>query len=263
MRVRLRRLSARHPPAGWADIPRQLGVFAAAYLCYRAVAVLAAGDARAAFAHARAVAGVERAMHIFVEPAVQAWASHSRLLIDLAGWAYVNAQFTVMIAALVFVYFRRHASYRPFRDTLLVAMALAIPCYALYPTAPPRLLPGLGFSDSVAHATGLSFSPTTAWFASIANPYAAIPSMHIAFALIVGRNLAAAWRRRVLRLAASAYPALIAFVVIATANHFLLDVLLGVLAALAAFAVRGGARLLRRARTGSWEIATAPSGATG
>jgi hypothetical protein len=260
MRARLRLLGARHLPAGWPDVPRQMLVFGSAYVCYRAVASLADSDPGAAFAHARDVIGLERTLHVFVEPQVQAWASGSHLLITIASWVYVNAQFTLMAAALAYVYFREHSSYRRLRDTLLVAMALAVACYAIFPTAPPRFLPEWGFVDTVSETTGLHLSHASSWFEGLVNPYAAVPSMHIAFAVIVSSSLARLSRLRALRLLWRTYPFLIAFVVVATGNHYLLDTVLGALTALAA---RSAVALRGRLRARTWPIAPARSAGAG
>ena len=101
-------LQARALPHGWLDVLRQVSLFAAAYLAYRLVRGLVEGDANAAFAHARDVISLERTLHIFVEPSVQAWASGSHLLMDSSSWLYVNAQTTVTVGALVYLYLRHN-----------------------------------------------------------------------------------------------------------------------------------------------------------
>src|SRR2546425_8478603 len=104
MLARARFLLARAAPNGWFDIIRQLALFAAAYYLYRIVRGAVDGRAAAAFQHARNLINVERTLHFFVEPSVQAWASGSGFLIDVASWIYINAQISITVGALVFIY---------------------------------------------------------------------------------------------------------------------------------------------------------------
>jgi hypothetical protein len=254
--ARARLLQARVLPRGWLDVLRQVSLFAAAYLAYRLARGLVEGDANTAFAHARDVISVERTLHIFVEPSVQAWASGSHLLMDVSSWLYVNAQTTVTLGALVYLYLRHNRSFYFVRNMFMIAMLIALVGYVVFPTAPPRFMPEWGFIDSVSDVTGVGLSHTSASLSALFNPYAAVPSMHVAFALMVGWPLARLVRPRALRVAWLLYPFLMAFVIVATANHFIIDALLGALTAgLAAY----GARWLARARPGAWRFSTAPT----
>ncbi len=154
MAARARSLQARLLPHGWLDALRQVTLFALAYFAYRLVRGFAEGDANAAFAHARDLISLERGMHLFVEPSVQAWASGSHFVILLASWLYVNAQGPITIAALLYVYMRHNSSFYFVRNMFLIAMAIALVAYIVFPTAPPRFLPEWGFTDTrrVLHA---------------------------------------------------------------------------------------------------------------
>jgi len=228
-------------PSTWVDLARQVGYFALAYGAYRVVRGMVANDGTAAFQHAREVIAFERSLHIFVEPAVQAWASSSYTVMAIAGWLYVNAQFTITVLALLFLYFYRNSTFITVRNTLLIALGLALIGYYLYPTAPPRFLPEWGFVESVSLKTGLKLSESSPLFNDFFNPYAAIPSMHIAFALIIGWPLARETRFLLVRALWVLYPLLIAFVIIATGNHFILDTILGVITAALARLLAGWA----------------------
>ena len=130
-------------------------------------------------------------------------------------------------------------------------MAIALVGYVAFPTAPPRFMPEWGFIDSVSDVTGVHVSHSSASLSSLLNPYAAVPSMHVAFALMVGWPLARRVRPRALRVVWVLYPFLMTFVIVATANHFITDALLGALtAALAAY----GASRLAQARPGVWRF---------
>jgi membrane-associated phospholipid phosphatase len=255
MATRLRLLQARILPNGWLDVIRQVLLFGAAYLGYRLVRGMVEGRASAAFQHARDLIRIEETLHLFVEPSVQAWASGSVLLMDVSSWLYVNAQTTVTVGALVYLYLRHNRSFYFVRNMFMIAMVIALVGYAVFPTAPPRFMPEWGFVDSVSAFTGVHVSHASATMSALLNPYAAVPSMHVAFALMIGWPLARLVRWRVLRVLWLLYPLLMAFVIIATANHFILDAMFGALTAgISAY----GARWLARARPAVWRFSPAP-----
>ena len=256
MVARARLLQARVLPHGWLDALRQVSLFAAAYFAYRLVRGLVEGDANAAFAHARDVITLETRLHLFVEPSVQAWASGSHLLMVLASWLYVNAQTTITLTALLYLYLRRNSSFYFVRNMFMIAMAIALVGYIVFPTAPPRFMPEYGFIDTVSDLTGVHVSHSSAAMTSLINPYAAVPSVHVAFALMIGWPLAKLSKHSIVRIAWAIYPFLIAFVIIVTANHFIFDALLG---ALTAGASAYGARWLARARPAVWRFSAVPT----
>jgi hypothetical protein len=238
-----------HLPHGPADLARQVALFSAALYAYSLVRGFAdePGAVETAFDNARSVIGIERALNVFVEPSIQAWAMGSSLVVDAASWLYLNAQTSVTLGALLFIYLRRNESFYFVRNMLMVAMALALVGYVVFPTAPPRFLPEWGFFDSVSDFAGVPSDSATA--DALFNPYAAIPSMHVAYALMMGWSLARLVRHRVAAGWWWAYPFVVTFVIVATANHFFLDAVVGALVAgLAALT----ARELGRARPAAW-----------
>jgi hypothetical protein len=247
-----RQLQARALPRGYADAVRQFALFAAAYYSYRIVRGQVDGRAAAAFEHARSLIDIERTLHVFVEPSVQAWGSGSGLLMDAASWIYINAQTTVTVSALVWLYLFRNSSFYFVRNMMVVAMCIALVGYIVYPTAPPRFLPEWGFFDAVADFTGVRADSVAV--NTLFNPYAAVPSMHVAFALMIGIPLARLIRWPALRVFWALYPLLITFVIVVTGNHFLADAFLGALTA----GVSGySAWWLARARPAAWAFAPA------
>jgi membrane-associated phospholipid phosphatase len=258
MVARARLLQARVLPHGWLDALRQISLFGCAYLAYRLVRGLVEGDANAAFAHASDLISIERTLHVFVEPSIQAWASGSHVVMVIASWLYVNAQTSVTFGALLYLYLRHNRNFYFVRNMFMIAMAIALVAYTVFPTAPPRFLPEWGFIDSVSDFTGVRVSHASASMSSLFNPYAAVPSMHVAFALMVGWPLARLTRRRVVKAVWLLYPFLMAFVIVVTANHFIVDALLG---ALTAGASAYGASWLARARPHVWRFSTVSSAA--
>ena len=253
MLARARLLQARVLPHGWLDVLRQVSLFASAYLAYRLVRGLVEHNANVAFAHARDLISLERALHLFVEPSIQAWASGSHAAMLGASWLYVNAQTSVMIAALLYLYLRHNRNFYFVRNMFMIAMAIALVGYTVFPTAPPRFMPEWGFIDSVSDFTGVHISHASASASAVFNPYAAVPSMHVAFALMIGWPLARLTRNRVVRVLWLFYPLLMTFVIVVTANHFIFDALLG---ALTAGASAYGATWLARARPAVWRFSS-------
>jgi len=252
MLARARSLQARALPHGWPDVIRQLALFAAAYYGYRVVRGAVYGRAGTAFENARNLIDAERALHVFVEPTVQAWASGSHLVVDVASWIYINCQTTITLSALIWLYLFRNESFYFVRNMMVVGMVLALIGYIVLPTAPPRFFPEWGFVDSVAQFTGVRSDSVA--IDALFNPYAAVPSMHVAFALMIGWPLARLVRWNVLRVFWGAYPFLVTFVIVITANHFLADAFLGACTAgIAAYT----ASWLARARPAAWAFAPA------
>jgi hypothetical protein len=124
----------------------------------------------------------------------------------------------------------------------------------VFPTAPPRYLPEWGFTDTVSNFVGTHTANTAS---VLYNPYAAIPSMHVAFALMLGFSGAALTRTRWLRPLWYVYPGLISLVVVVTANHFWVDAALG--AIVAALSYYGASYALARARPEAWAWRAAPA----
>jgi len=257
MVARARRLQERVLPHGWLDALRQVSLFGLAYLGYRLVRGVVEGNANEAFAHARDLISLERGMHLFVEPSIQTWASGSHLVMVVSSWIYVNAQTSVTIAALLFLYLRHNDSFYFVRNMFMIAMGIALIGYVVFPTAPPRFMPEWGFVDSVSDFTHVSINAHSSSISALTNLYAAVPSMHVAFALMIGWTLARLVRSPLARVAWMAYPFMMAFVIIVTANHFILDALLG---ALTAGASAYGASRLARVRPSVWRFSsvTAP-----
>ena len=251
MVARARLLQARVLPHGWGDVLRQFSLFLAAYFAYRLARGLVEGRATAAFQHARQLISIERTLHLFVEPSVQAWASGSHLVMVIASWTYVNAQGPVTIGALLYLYVRHNGNFYFVRNMFMIAMAIALVGYTVFPTAPPRFMPEWGFIDTVADLTPVNVSHTSASMSAFFNPYAAVPSMHVAFALMIGWPLARLSRRSPVRILWVLYPFVMTFVIVVTANHFIADALLG---ALTAGASAYGASWLARARPSVWRF---------
>jgi hypothetical protein len=172
---------------------------------------------------------------------------------DLLAWLYLNAQFTVTMGALVYIYLRHNSSFYFVRNMFAVAMWTANLGFMLFPTAPPRFFPEWGFTDSVANLTHVGHDSVAV--NSLVNQYAAIPSMHVAFALMIAVPLARLSKHRVTRMIWTVYPLVVVLVIISTANHFLTDAFLG--ACTAAFGAWTATTLARAREAWAFEPAKA------
>jgi membrane-associated phospholipid phosphatase len=227
-------------PRGWAHFGLQVGIWLGFYVSYLGVRSVADRNPAQAFVNGFRVIDLEqRLTHTLVEQTAQRAADSSHILLTAAAWTYWNSEFTAIGLALLWVYVRRYEHFARFRNTILLANVLGLIGYVVMPTAPPWMFPREGFVDGVNHSGGLL---------QLANPYAAMPSLHAADALIVGVFLVWTSRRRSSKLVWALWPAWVWFCVMATANHYLLDVLAGIAVALFSLALVAWApRLARRA----------------
>lgn len=225
-------------PHGRRDFARQLVIwfgFAIAYQIARGLSDRGAGEA---FANARHVIRVEERLGAFFEPDLQRpVVEMGGLLLHAVNWTYWLSQFAVVGLALLWIYLRRNQIYLRVRNTIIVANTLGLIGYVAMPTAPPRFFPELGFTDTLAHTEALNHGTSLVELAS--NPYAAMPSLHATDALIIGFSLAMVVRPRILKVLFSVWPLWVSFSLVATGNHFWLDIGAGVvLAAVGAWLAR-------------------------
>ena len=239
---------ARVLPKGPLDLLRQIVLFCGAYWLYRIARGMVDSRAAEAFDNARAVIDVERGLGLFFEPAVHAWATSHALIIDASSWMYLNSHFVVTTFALAWIYLRRNEHFYFVRNMFMVSMGIALVGYVALPTAPPRFMPEWGFSDSVAAFTGVRADSGSADL--LFNPFAAVPSMHVAFALMLGVAMARLTRRRWAQVLWLAYPPVVSFVVVVTANHWWIDGFLGAVVALVSAVCAHG--VFARARPAAW-----------
>jgi hypothetical protein len=251
----LHRLTTRIFPHGPLDALRQVLLFVVAYYAYRLSrgAIDGQSGTALAFEHARHLITLEQATGLDFEATVQSWSSGWNIAIDIASWIYINAQTTICLAALIYIYMFRNERFYFVRNMFVVAMAIALVGYIVYPTAPPRFFPEWGFQDAVAEFTGVDPNSDVKVNA-LFNPYAAVPSMHCCNAIIIGWSLAQMTKWRPARIAWAFYPVVMFWVVVATGNHWTIDAILGAATAALSFYA---ARWLARARPEAWAFSPA------
>ncbi|HWN72830.1 MAG TPA: phosphatase PAP2 family protein, partial [Solirubrobacterales bacterium] len=212
-------------PQGWGDLGRQIGILVGVDLIYELGRGIADSSKTEAMAHGAQVIDFERATGTFFEPSAQAFFLPAHWTIDLANQLYLNAQFSIALGFLVWLYLFRNESYYFVRNMFVVSMGFALVGYTLYPTAPPRMFPQDGFVDTITDFSGVNHDSSLAKV--FINPYAAVPSMHCAFAAMIGCTGVRVCRHWWSRAFWAAWPLLIAWVVVVTGNHYWVDVALG------------------------------------
>lgn len=178
----------------------------------------------AAFAHGQGIYNLERSLHLTPELTLNRWlAAHHTLGAVLSDY-YDNAHFVVTLGLLGWLWWKRADIYRPLRTALVLMNVLGLAVFWLYPVAPPRML--AGFSDVVANTSAFA-SFHSGSLAQAANQYAAMPSLHMAWAawcsLVMWQLSSRLW----VRVVAVLYPCLTCVAVLSTGNHYLLNVIAG------------------------------------
>ena len=239
---RVAALGRRVLPRGWRDFAIQLVIWFGFYFTYLGVRHLTYSTPGKALGNGLRVISLEqRLTHHLFELTVERVADSSSLLLTAAAWTYWNSEFTVIGLALLWVYLRRHEGFNRFRNTILLANIIGLVGFLLMPTAPPWMFPHMGFVDGVNHSSAL--------LKTLGNPYAAMPSLHAADALIVGWFLVSTSKTLWAKALWALWPLWVWFCVVATANHYLLDVLAGIGVAVAAIlATAWTPRVLARIR---------------
>jgi membrane-associated phospholipid phosphatase len=230
-----------HP--GWFE----LAVFAAAYLTYFGVRALTQGNVGRAVDNALEIVHVERRFDLDWEDALQGLVLGERALVDAVNAMYIWGHWPLLVVGGVLLYHLGRREYRRLRNVVLISGGVGLLVFALFPVAPPRLA-GVGLQDTITVHAGAYRSALPP---ALVNEYAAMPSFHAGWNLLLGIELFRASRHLLVRGFALVMPATMAFAVIATANHYVLDVVGGAAAVIAALGLvswleargRGRARL--------------------
>jgi len=224
------------------NLAAEAAVVVGLYALYEMSRGLVANDPPVAEHHARMVVSLERSLHVFVEGHIQNAAGALPGLVGTLGFFYLTLHLAVTGACLIWLHRRRPQVFPFVRSTLLLASALALVGYLTFPTAPPRLA-GIGIADTISDG---DVSLNHGLVSSLYNPFAAVPSMHFGYAIVVGVTLVRYGNHLVLRVLGALYPTLVLLVIVATGNHFLFDAAAG--AAVAAIAA-GVCALVARSRS--------------
>jgi hypothetical protein len=193
---------------------------------------LRTGGRERAARNAERILALERRLGLDVEPALQGLLLPRTRVVAALNIAYVTLNVGLTVGWLVHLFRRCDPRFHRLRRAAVLTTLGAQPVFLLFPVAPPRTLDG--FVDTIAEVSGLDLE--RGLVAEVYDPIAAMPSIHVAYAVVTAAGITATARRPWLRRAAPAYPPLVAFVVFATANHYALDAVAG--AGLAGAALR-------------------------
>lgn len=208
----------------------QLLLVAAAAGCYFLVRGLTEGDEALALDNAGSILDLERTLHLDLEAGLQRVVLERRLWVTIANWIYMWGHWPVIGVSLLALYIVNRRDYVVLRNAMFLSGAVGLVIFATYPVAPPRLLPpDAGYIDTV---TTWSNSYRVMQPPALVNKYAAMPSFHVGWNLLVGITMIRSFRNRWIRGVAGVFPLLMAFAVIATANHYVLDLIVGIAIAL-------------------------------
>jgi hypothetical protein len=217
----------------------QVLLVAAAIAAYFTARGFTEADPSRALKHAQAVIDFEQRHHLHDELALQKLVLGHGRVIDVLNWIYIWGHWPVIVAVLIWLLRTHPEPYRLLRNAIFISGAIGIVVFVLYPVAPPRLA-GIGLVDTVttqSHAYRVLQPP------AFVNQYAAIPSLHVGWDLLVGIFVFKYSRRRVTRALGALTPVAMTTAVVLTANHFVIDAMLGALVALVGL---GAAVALRR-----------------
>jgi hypothetical protein len=226
----------------------ELAIAVVLYGLYEVIRGFGSTTLAAARAHTADIVAFERHLGFFVERSVQVGVDRLPAVPMLLGFAYMSLHFGATAAVMFWTHRRHRERFAIVRTTLVVSTAVSLAIYILFPAAPPRLA-GLGFADTVTEKAGINMSSDA--LGSLYNPFAAVPSLHFGYALLVGVTVAVLARRRWVRLLGAAYPPFMLFTIVATGNHFFLDAVAGGIVMVAGYLVARflvGARELGRPR---------------
>jgi membrane-associated phospholipid phosphatase len=232
---------ARRLPRGWAHLALQFALWFGFYGAYQVARGAADRGVGEAFWNGTLVIEAENKLRALIEPGLQNFVEQSELLVKATSYTYWLSQFAVVGLGLLWVYFRHHERFADFRNWLIAANLVGLVGYVLMPTAPPRMYPEWGFSDTLAQFSSINHESGLIALAS--NQYAAMPSLHAMDALIVGIVMASVCRSWLARALWLAWPAWVSFAVMATGNHYWLDCVAGFAVALVVAAVLFRGRL--------------------
>jgi membrane-associated phospholipid phosphatase len=261
------RWSPHIPPGTWPRVLREVCLIATFAVIYEEIRDHLVQAGAAAASHALAVVHLEQALGLFHEQAVQTAILRSDTVTDAFNAYYGGTHFLVPVLILAWLLFRHPAHYARARTALAVSTGLAFIVFWLYPVAPPRLLPAhYGIIDTLVTQSASGHFDSVL-LSTAGDQYASMPSVHVAWAVWCALAIYPVARHRAVRALAIAYPVLTTLVVVATGNHFFLDVIAGALLACVTWVVvtRAGAWLTVRiaTRRAAGAVAAAPAGVSG
>ena len=247
----------RPTPTGLTAV-REVGIVALAVFLYFFVRGLMHGQEARAYANADRLIDLERALGFFWEPSWQDWALRFDWLGTLANWVYIWGHWPVIVATLVWLLVKHGDGYGVYRNALLISGAIGLVAFTLFPMAPPRFMVDWGFVDTVTlHSNSYRVMQPP----SLVNQYAAMPSLHAGWDLLMGIAIVGHASRRAVRAIGFVLPVLMFLAIVLTANHYFMDGVVGAMVALVGLAAARWLHAWRRATQGA--VASQPARSLG
>lgn len=210
-------------------------LFAGMLAIYQLSRTLVVGDASEAIKNAFSVINLEKATGFFFEPRVQSALIDNLHITKGMNLFYIWAHLPITAAFFIWLYRRRRPAYTFVRNAFFLANLFALAVFVVFPVAPPRMMHNEGFVDTLSLFSGINLHG--GHLSGLFNPFAAVPSMHMGYALMVGVIVAYLTKHWYVRAIALLYPMLVFITILATANHYVFDALAGGAVTCAAFAV--------------------------
>ncbi|MCC7366606.1 MAG: phosphatase PAP2 family protein [Dehalococcoidia bacterium] len=218
-------------------------IVVAAFLVYFYVRGMVVDRAGQAMVNAFDLIALERQLGIYHELEMQSWILDSYAAIKVMNWIYFWGHMPLVIGFAVWLYAWHRPTYTLVRNAFLASGAIGVVIYALYPVAPPRLVPFGGYVDTMAIFDRVGYNAQEV--SAFVNPFAAVPSLHFGWSLLLGAVIVKVANHHALRVVGVAWPIAMFFAVVLTGNHFILDAVAG---AIVSFAGLGIAYAIHRAR---------------
>jgi hypothetical protein len=220
-------------PVWW----QELAIIAVGYWLYSRGRNAIPEQTSIAIRHGLSIQHLQDIVGLNFELSVNTWVAHHEWVAQVLDYYYATLHFAVTIGVLLWLFVKRPHIYRGARTVLFTLTLIALAGFALYPVAPPRLLPGYHYYDTVImfHTWGSLADPE---IASHSNQYAAMPSLHIGWALWAGIAVFMCARAMWVRALGLLYPFFTLIVIIGTANHYIVDAIGGVAIVVLAFGIQ-------------------------
>ena len=233
-------LHATHPRRSgiaWFDLI-EIALVALGFLFYFLVRGAVADRTADALSNARWIVDLQASLGVWVEPRLQTWVLERELLVRAMNFVYFWLDFPLIVGVGLLLFWKRRNCYTLLRDSLLISGGIALIVYWAYPVAPPRFLTEWGFVDTLEQFSNLSYQAQS--LQPFVNPFAAVPSLHVGWAALLAVAVFGATKNLTARLASITTFVLQSVAVVATANHYLFDGVVGLIVCGVAFALALG-----------------------
>jgi len=230
---------------------REAAVILGAYFAYFSVRAISEGSSATALENAKFLVDIEQRIGLFIEPSIQGLMLSSEAFVNIVNWIYIWGHWPVIGAVTIWLFSRRPSAYRTYRNALMISGAIGLGFYIGFPAAPPRFT-DLGFVDTVFSQSNVAqlMQPT-----SFTNEYAAFPSLHFGWSLLMATAIFREAKLQPIRVVAWLLPLGMLVSIVATANHFVVDAFAGGIVALIGLQA---ALMLERKHSLSWRDSPTP-----